>query len=151
MIYWKSVSGCIAALLMVAPALSFAQNATERAIRTRQSAYFLMGQQLGQINAVIKGDLPFDQPVLKRKAQLLDSLGHLVQENYPKGSDRGSTKAKPEIWKELPRFKQLASDSHEETAKLSMAVESGNLDTIKAAYGATSKSCKACHDVFKAK
>lgn len=148
---WRTFFCCVGALLGLAPALSFAQNTTEKAIRTRQSAYYLMGQQLGQINAVIKGGLPFDQPSLHVRAQLLDALGRLVQESYPPGSDRGNTKAKPEIWKDLSRFKELASDSQRETAKLRTAVEGGNRDAIKAAYGTTSKSCKACHDSFKAK
>jgi len=43
----------------------------------------------------------------------------------------------------------LAEDLEAESAKLKLAINGGNLDLIKAAYGATSKSCKACHDVFK--
>jgi cytochrome c556 len=37
-----------------------------------------------------------------------------------------------------------------ETAKLASAAKTGNLDAIKAAFGATAASCKACHDAYRA-
>ena len=37
-----------------------------------------------------------------------------------------------------------------EVAKLDAAVKAGNLDAIKAAFGAAGGSCKACHDDFRA-
>jgi cytochrome c556 len=36
-----------------------------------------------------------------------------------------------------------------EMGKLSLAVKTGNLDSIKAAVNATGGSCKACHDAFR--
>jgi cytochrome c556 len=131
------------------PALASAQSAPERAIKARQASYYLMGHQMARINATVKGDLPFDQPSLQMSADLLDLAGRMVGESFPAGSDQGSTKAKPEIWKEAPRFRQLALASQAEVVKLKAAVQGGELAAIKAAYGATSKSCKACHDVFK--
>jgi cytochrome c556 len=85
------------------------------------------------------------------RAQALDVLGRLVAESYPPGSDQGSTKAKPDIWKNSQRFRQLATESQSETARLKVAVETGDLEAIKGAYRATGQSCKACHDQFKAK
>jgi cytochrome c556 len=131
------------------PALVSAQSAPERAIRARQASYYLMGHQMARINATVKGDLPFDQPSLQMSAELLDLVGRTVGENFPAGSDQGTTKAKADIWKETPRFRQLAQASQAEVLKLKAAVQGGELAAIKAAYGATSKSCKACHDVFK--
>ena len=36
-----------------------------------------------------------------------------------------------------------------EMTKLVAATKTGNIDTIKAAVGATGGSCKACHDNFR--
>jgi cytochrome c556 len=72
-----------------------------------------------------------------------------VSDHYPPGSDSGSTRAKPEVWKESARFRDLGQASQAEAAKLLAAVQAGNLDAVKAAYGATTKSCKTCHDSFK--
>jgi cytochrome c556 len=131
------------------PSLASAQSAPEKAIRARQASYYLMGHHMARINATVKGDLPFDQPSLQMSAELLDLVGRMVGENFPAGSDQGTTKAKADIWKETPRFRQLTQASQAEVVKLKAAVQGGELAAIKAAYGATSKSCKACHDVFK--
>ena len=131
------------------PGLAAAESATEKAIRARQSSYYLMGQQMARISATLKGDAAFDKAALETSAEAVDLIGRLVLDYYPAGSDQGSTKAKPEIWKETPRFKQMAQALQAESAKLKAAVHGGDLDAIKAAFGATSKSCKACHDAFR--
>lgn len=138
-----------AALVVVMPTQSSAQTTSEKAIRARQSGYFLMGQQMSRISATVKGDQAFDKASLALSAELIDLVSRVVVDNYPDGSDKGSTKAKPGIWKETPRFKQLAQASQIEAAKLKAAVHSGEIEALKAAFGSTAKSCKACHDVFK--
>ncbi|MEN9868591.1 MAG: hypothetical protein RL748_4181 [Pseudomonadota bacterium] len=125
--------------------------APEKALQARQASYFLMGQQMARINATIKGDLAFDKPAMQLSADALDMLGRLVQENYVPGSDQGNTRAKAGIWKEMPRFKQMAQESQVEIVKLREAIYRADLAAIKTAYGNTSKSCKNCHDTFKEK
>lgn len=134
-------------------ALAFAsslQVAPEKAIKARQSAYFLMGQEMALINASIKGNAQVDKADLQMSADALELLSRIAVENFPAGSDQGATKAKPEIWKDAGHFKQLADAMTAETSKLKSAVASGDVSAMKAAYGATSRSCKACHDSFKA-
>ena len=38
-----------------------------------------------------------------------------------------------------------------EVTKLAAAAKMGNLDALKAAFGDTAGTCKACHDNYKAK
>jgi cytochrome c556 len=144
--------GAMAAVVaaMSAPAWAAGELAPEKAIRARQSAYYLMGQQMARINATVKGDLPFDKSSLESSAEALDAVSRIATEYFPVGSDQGDTKAKPNVWKEAPRFQQLAQASQADTAKLKAAVRTGDLGAIKAAFGATGQSCKACHDSFKA-
>lgn len=123
----------------------------ERAIKTRQSSYFLMGQQLAKINATVKGEMPYDKASMELNADVLILLSRMVTQSYPAGSDQGATKAKPDIWKDMPKFNKLAQDSQAEAVKLKTAVSTGDLALIKAAYGATSRSCKSCHDTYKDK
>jgi len=68
---------------------------------------------------------------------------------FIEGTDKGDTKAKPEIWAEMDKFKAAASKMQDEMAKLNVAAKSGNLDAIKAAAGDTGKACKACHDNYR--
>ena len=55
----------------------------------------------------------------------------------------------PEIWKEAAKFKESGDKLVAEAAKLEAAAKTGNLDTIKVAFGAVGGSCKACHDAFR--
>lgn len=142
----------VVTLAMALPAAwADSDSATERAIKTRQASYYLMAQQMARINATIKGDLPFDKAALELSADLLVLLSKSAPQSYPAGSDQGVTKAKAEIWKELPRFNKLAQEAQGEAGKLKAAVSTGDAVLIKAAYGAASRSCKACHDTYKLK
>ncbi|HJV97189.1 MAG TPA: cytochrome c [Albitalea sp.] len=143
---WVAMVACVCL-----PELASAQAATpEKAIRARQSSFYLMGQQMSRINAMLKGDQAFDKSALLTSAEAVDVIGRLVVDYFPAGSEQGgTTKAKPEIWKETPRFTQMAQALQSDAAKLRAAVHGGDLNTIKAAYGATSKSCKACHDAYR--
>lgn len=133
------------------PALAADLVSPEKAIKARQASYYLMGAQMARINATMKGDLPMDKPSLQTSAETLELLGRLVADNFPPGSEQGApTKAKPELWKETAKFRQLQQASQTEAAKLKAAVSGGDVEIIKVAYGATTKSCKACHDAFKA-
>ena len=57
--------------------------------------------------------------------------------------------AKPEIWKEQAKFKEHSDKLVAETGKLLAAAKTGNLDTLKAAFGSAAGTCKACHDAFR--
>jgi cytochrome c556 len=139
-------------LAMAVPAAKADSDASpEKIIKARQAAYFLMGQQMGKINATIKGDLPFDKASLELSADVLVMLSKLAPQSYPVGSDQGATKAKADIWKDMVKFNKLAQESQVEAGKLKAAVVTGDMALIKAAYGATSHSCKSCHDAYKDK
>lgn len=147
---FNSAAAMVALVLAAAlPSMAAPAQSPEKAIKTRQSAFFLMGQQMGSINATVKGDLPFDKPNLQASAELLELLSRVAVQSFPPGSDQGMTKVKPEVWKDTGRFRQLADEMTAETTKLRTAINSGDLAQIKAAYGSTSHSCKSCHDAFK--
>ena len=69
------------------------------------------------------------------------------------GTDKGrETAARPEIWQEQAKFKERAEKMQATVAQtLLPAARSGNLDQLKAAFGPTAQSCKACHDEFRRK
>ena len=60
------------------------------------------------------------------------------------------TTAKPEIWKEQAKFKDLSDKMQAELVKVQAAAKTNNLDNIKAAFGPLGASCKACHDAYRA-
>ncbi len=69
----------------------------------------------------------------------------------PRSGQGRATKAKPGVWTEQAKFQEHADKFQAEAAKLAAAAKTGSLDNLKAAFGATAGSCKACHDDFRAK
>jgi len=110
-----------------------------------------MGAHLGRLGAMANGRVPFDAKQAAENAEVLATVAKLPWAAFGPGTDKVSgTKAKPEIWAEQAKFKDLSEKMMAETVKLSAAAKTGNLDALKAAFGPTAASCKACHDAFRA-
>ena len=139
--------GLVTALTAL-PAAAQYRNA-EAAIKYRQSAMALQGNHMGRLGAMIKGDVPFDAKVAAENIEITAVLNRLQFAAFIDGSDKGNTKAKPEIWTEKDKFSAAVAKSQEDVLKLAAAGKTGNFDQIKAAAGAVGQSCKACHDTYK--
>lgn len=121
----------------------------EDAVKYRQSSLFVMAQHFGRVAAMANGRAPFDPKLAAENAEIAASLAKLPWTGFVEGTDKGNTRAKPEIWKESDKFRAAATKMQDEMVKLNAAAKSGNLDQIKAAVGATGQSCKACHDNYR--
>ncbi len=128
-----------------------AQVPAERAVKYRQSAYYLMGQNLSQMNLMLKGETTFNKGTIEMNAETIALMGLLVAHAYPVGSEGGDTKAKPEIWKDMEKFRQLQQASQLEADRLRAAVKAGDQVIMRARFNDLSKSCKVCHDQYKSK
>lgn len=120
----------------------------EDAIKYRQSAMFVMANHFGRIGAMVQGKVPFDAGAAAANAEIVATLSKLPFAGFIEGTQAGNTKAKPAVWTDRAKFDAGATKMQEAAAKLSVAAKSGNLDQIKAAFGPTAQSCKACHDDF---
>ena len=70
-----------------------------------------------------------------------------LERAYAAGTEGGN--AKPEIWKEQAKFKELSDKLVVETGKLDAAAKTNSLDAIKAAVAGVGGTCKSCHDSFR--
>ena len=138
----------IAALATALPAAAQFQK-PEDAIKYRKAAFTVMGAHFGRIGAMVNNRVPFDAKVAAENADLVADLAKLPFAGFGPGTDKGDTRAKPEIWSEMDKFNAGAKKMQEETAKLATAAKGGNLDAIKAAFGETGKTCKGCHDSYR--
>jgi cytochrome c556 len=143
--------------LSVAAAAAFALPAQaqfakpEDAAKYRQSAFALMGAHMGRINGQLKSGSP-DMKVIQSSAALVETLSRLPFEAFPPGSDMvPATKAKPEIWSDTAKFKQLGEKMQAEVSKLNAVARGGDAKAIQAQVGAVGQACKACHDDYRAK
>jgi cytochrome c556 len=67
------------------------------------------------------------------------------------GSDKGTTRAKPEIWENKADFESKMNDLKTAAAALQKTTTGGDREAITADVGAVGKACKACHDEYKSK
>ena len=140
----------LAAAGAVAAAPAAAQFAkSEDAIHYRQSAMFLQGQHFGRVAAMANGRVPFDAAAAAANAELVATISKLPWAGFAPGTEGG--KAKPDIWKEQAKFKELSDKLQADTEKLAAAAKGGNLDAIKAQVAATGETCKSCHDTFRSR
>ncbi len=118
----------------------------------RQSWFAMLGMNFGPIGAMLKGEMPWDEARLQMFANDMAALTSMdVSRAFPPGSDKGTTRAKPEIWSDMDDFKAKLDDLKTAVAQLQAAAGSGDKQAIATAVGATGKACKSCHDEYKSK
>jgi cytochrome c556 len=145
----------LATLLLAAAAVTMALPASaqfakpEDAVKYRKAALTVMAAHFGRVAAMASGRAPFDAKVAMDNAAVAESMSKLPWAGFVDGSDKGDTKAKPEIWSDSGKFRDASEKMQGEMSKLAAAARTGSLDNIKAAVGATAGSCKACHDAFR--
>ena len=121
----------------------------EDAIKYRKAVFTVMATHFGRVAAMANGKLPFDAKVAADSAELATTMSKLPYVAFIEGTDKGDTKAKPEIWTEMDKFKAAASKMQDEMVKFNVAAKGSNIDAIKAAVGDTGKACKGCHDTYR--
>ena len=146
----KAMSLILAAVVSAAALPAAAQFAKpEDAVKYRKAALTVIGTHFSRVGAMASGRVPFDAKVAAENVELVAELAKLPWTAFGEGTDKGETRAKPEIWKEAGKFKEAADKFQAETVKLQAAAKTGNLDAIKTAFAATGATCKSCHDNFR--
>jgi cytochrome c556 len=140
----------IAAATLVTALPAAAQFAKpEDAIKYRKAGMTVMAAHFGRVAGMAQGKIPFDAKVAAQNAEVAAFMSALPFAGFGPGTDKGDTKAKPEIWAEMDKFNASAKKMQDEMAKLNAAAKGGNLDAIKAAAGDVGKTCKGCHDDYR--
>ncbi|MBL8389598.1 MAG: cytochrome c [Hydrogenophaga sp.] len=121
----------------------------EDAIKYRKAALTVMAAHFGRLGAMANEKVPFDAKAAAENAAIVEELSRLPWAAFGPGTDKGETRAKPEIWTEQAKFKKGSDDLVAAAAQLNVAAKTGNLDNLKKAFGDAGKTCKACHDAFR--
>ncbi len=122
-------------------------------IETRKKTMKAIGGSFGGVLVkMVKGETPYDAAAAKAAAATLSqtAAGIDIATLFPAGSDKGGdTEALPKIWSDPAGFK-AAMDA----LKAATAVQAGNtdqgLDKLKVAVAEIGKTCKGCHDNYRA-
>jgi cytochrome c556 len=142
-----------AMLAMTFSSASFAQFAKpDDAAKYRQGALTVMAAHFGRVGGMVAGRIPFDAKVAQENIDIAVAMSKLPWAGFGPSGEGATikTNVKPDIWKDAAKFKDLSEKMQAELIKVQTAAKTGNLDTIKAAFGGAGASCKACHDAFRA-
>jgi cytochrome c556 len=110
----------------------------------------------GVLGDMAKGKIEYDAELAKELAGNLNAAANLGQSAFwPAGSDNSNpenlkNRALPKIWETFPAIGENAQELKDAAAVL--AAEAGNgIDALRGSMGAVGKSCKGCHDEYRAK
>lgn len=142
-----AASAFVALMLALPAAAQFAK--PEDAIKYRKAAFTVMGNHFARVGAMASGRAPYDAKAAVENADIAAAMSKLPWAAFTEGSDKGETRAKPEIWKDSAKFKEAADKMQSELTKLDVAAKAGNLDALKTAFGPAAATCKGCHDNFR--
>lgn len=138
-----------AATLAALPAGAQSFQKPEDAIKYRKSAFTVLAAHFGALGAMANGRAPYDAAAAARHADAIQLVSTLPWAGFAAGTDKGDTRAKPEVWSEQAKFNEGAQRLQTEMGRLAAAAKTGNVDNLKAAWGQNAGSCKACHDNFR--
>lgn len=120
------------------------------AVKYRKAAFQVMANHFGRIGAMANNRAPYNAAAAAASADIVAFVSKLPFEGFVEGTS-GTEKGqpKPNVWTEKAKFDAAAKQMQDDAMKLAAAAKANNLDQLKAAFGATAGSCKACHDDFR--
>lgn len=138
----------IAALAAVST-LAQAQSKPEDQIRLRQGGMQLLGRNVGALNAMAKGDVPYNKDVAMQKAEFVNLLmPEVFAAGFGAGSDKGlPTRASAKIWTDGENVK--AAQEKLLAALKKVQAGAGDQASLKTALADVGGACKGCHDSFR--
>ena len=142
-----AATSLLALMLALPAAAQFAK--PEDAIKYRKASFTVMAAHFGRVGAMASGRAPYDAKAAAENADIAAAMAKLPWAAFTEGSDKGDTRAKPEIWKDSAKYKEAADKMQAEMVKLSAAAKAGNVDALKTAFGPAAATCKGCHDNFR--
>lgn len=131
---------------------ALAQVKPEQQIKWRQSVMQVQGWSMARIKANIEGTYNKDQVV--QAANILQAtanggLGSLFPAGTEKGKGWHDTEAKPEMFTDGDKVKEVAGAFNKEANELAKVAASGDAAAVKAQFGKVGQACKGCHDKFR--
>jgi cytochrome c556 len=152
----KRTKTLVALAVIAASASALAQQGPkpENLIKWRQSAFQIVAWNSGRIKASLDGQYNKDE-VLRAANTIAavanSGLGALFAPGTEQGKGWHETSARPEVFKDTKHFGELGASFAKEANELASLAAGGDAAAIKTQYGKLTRTCKACHDDFKAK
>lgn len=143
-------------MLVVPASLTAAEATSEKQARTalkfRQSMFQLIRSNMGDLGAMAKGHKPFDAAVMEKNGMRLEQLSLMIGDYLALDTRKYKldTEALDKVWVETDEFAEKIEALTTAAQNLQLAARAGDESKFRPAIGAVGKSCKGCHDSFKA-
>jgi cytochrome c556 len=126
----------------------------EQLIKWRQSAYQLVAWNTGRIKASLDG--PYNKDEVTKAANTIAAiantgLGALFAPGTEQGKGWHDTAVKPELFQDGKKVGDYAANFSREASELAKVAAVGDPAAVKEQYAKLTRTCKACHDDFRAK
>ncbi|MGC3874406.1 c-type cytochrome [Halomonas sp. GXIMD04776] len=147
----------IAASLLVTSTVTLAadEKQIKEAIEYRQAALHTMGWNFGPLGAMAKGDMDYDAEEAGMRAERVAMLAQMPWEGFIEGSLRDdghgvNTDALAKIADNQDDFESLQTEMQDATAKLAEVAQQDDFAVFRKQVADTGKTCKNCHDEYRA-
>lgn len=112
-------------------------------------------EDIGDAFRVISREMKAATPNLaavRENSGIIARLAPQVSGWFPPGTDPtvGKTRAKPEVWQKPEDFAAKTRDFQQAVRAFHAAAQRGDVAALKAAHANLGKTCKACHDPYRA-
>jgi cytochrome c556 len=145
------VAAAVAIALGAAAGAALAQAKPDVLVKQRQAAMTLISKYFGPLGAMAQGKAPFNAQTVQRNAEYLAVLSQMPWDGFHPSTEGQKSRAKPELFKESDKVKELVERFQGEVKKLQTAAKGGDESAIKSQIGAVGKACGACHDRYREK
>lgn len=121
------------------------------AIEARQAGFKKLGPAMRAITAELRADAP-NLAAITAPARVIATQAPALAGWFPAGSDASmgvATKALPSVWNERKEFDEMSAKFALDAQALMAAVESGDVQAVKAQARAVGADCGACHKKYR--
>ena len=119
--------------------------------KEREEHMEALGDATKKIGNELKGSAP-DVAAIQQSAAKIADLAPNLQSWFAPGTavGVGKSRAKAEIWEKSEDFALKSQDFERAAQEFKVAADRGDLTRIRTTFEALGKSCKACHDLYRA-
>jgi cytochrome c556 len=124
----------------------------EKAVEQRQALFKQIDEAFKPIGDMVKRKMPYDAAVVQSSAEKLKTLVPKIPDAFTVDTHTLTgvkTKARENIWTNMPDFKAKADALLKALDGLAEAGKAGDEKSLRPAFAGVGKACSACHDNYK--
>lgn len=119
------------------------------AIAVRKAGMDLQSSLIGAVNLAVKSGVEVKS--FAGAGSATAAWAKQIPGLFPAGTDKGDTKALPEVWSDAAGFAKAAADLGTAGDKLTAAAKADDKEAFAAALKDVGAACGACHKTYRAK